>query len=104
MRILRCQLVLLALILVCANAWCAAQCIITPCQDPAKLPPCHRQRQAAKLCAAPAFLVQARTGAAPLPAQPLALLPAPSIGALAFQPALAPDAAPSPPAFTVLKI
>jgi hypothetical protein len=43
------QIALLAVALLFANAWCLAQCAVTP--TPCHVPPCHRQHQTVKPCA-----------------------------------------------------
>jgi hypothetical protein len=45
----RFQIVVLAVALLFANAWCVAQCVITP--SPSHVPPCHRHHQSVKACA-----------------------------------------------------
>lgn len=69
----RIQLVVLAVALLFANCWCAAQCTVTP--SPAHLPPCHKHHQAAKLCA-PAIAVETAAAIFPSPLAAIAIVPA----------------------------
>ncbi len=62
------QIVLLAVALLFANAWCVAQCAVTP--TPCHVPPCHRQHQTVKPCASPVVVEAANA----VPHSPLAVV------------------------------
>lgn len=93
----RIQLVVLAVALLFANCWCAAQCAVTP--SPAHLPPCHKHHQTAKLCA-PAVAVETAAIVFPSPFAAAATLPAmPDFSELPVRQPLAQahDVSPPPP-------
>jgi len=64
------QIVLLAMALLFANAWCVAQCAVMPA--PSHVPPCHRHHQTAKPCAS-SVVVEAANA---VPHSPLAVIAA----------------------------
>lgn len=66
------QIVLLAMALLFANAWCVAQCAVTPA--PCHLPPCHRHHQSAKPCAS-SVVVEAANAVPHSPLAEIAALP-----------------------------
>ncbi len=62
------QIALLAVALLFANAWCVAQCAVTP--TPCHVPPCHRHQQSVKPCASPVVVEAANA----VPHSPLAVI------------------------------
>ncbi len=90
----RFQLVVLAVLLLFANCWCVAQCIVTPV--PGHLPPCHRQHQTVKLCASTVG-VEAETLSFTPPIVAVALVALPGDPSISAAPADLPDRDISPP-------
>ncbi|HWC96082.1 MAG TPA: hypothetical protein VG456_05020 [Candidatus Sulfopaludibacter sp.] len=86
--------VLLAITLLFTNAWCVAQCSVTPTPD--HVPPCHRQHQSVKPCAQP-VLVEAPHPAAPTPLAVLGPAPAGLILMSTSRAAESPEHPVSPP-------
>ncbi|HEX3748760.1 MAG TPA: hypothetical protein VHW09_32765 [Bryobacteraceae bacterium] len=71
MRCLKLPVVLAALVSLLASVHCMARCAVMPCGQSGSqsdLPPCHRHSTpAAKPCATPIFMAEARThGATPI--------------------------------------
>jgi hypothetical protein len=96
----RVQIVVLAVTLLFANAWCVAQCAVTP--TPANVAPCHRHHQSVKSCAS-SVMVETANAISQSPPGVVAMGPA-----LEFHPA-APaqmtdpprqDLSPPPPLFS----